>query len=288
VWERLKTWADEEAQSAHIYRRLAETAVLHGEKKAGLWSDPDLQVALDWKEKNRPNQEWARRYHPEFTLAMKFLDDSAAARDAAVTEKETQLRRAIRRTRLTAAVFGFLFLVSAVALVFANQQRKKAGDALLLVKNNAELMKNTAVNVERERAARAQAEAAQKMAASNSLASEKLRKKAEDEKTIAEQKTKEAMKQRQIAEGLRKEALKQKSIAEQKTAEVAQLEGQARKEAEQINTLKREIEDALVSNQNEVEIRKEVITRATLLFENYRKRGDVRGEYESATILGST
>src|ERR1041384_7034614 len=73
VWERLKTWADEEAQSAHIYRRLAETAVLHGEGKAGLWQDPDLQVALDWQEKNRPNKEWARRYYPGFEGAMGFL-----------------------------------------------------------------------------------------------------------------------------------------------------------------------------------------------------------------------
>ncbi len=40
-WERLKTWVDEESRSARIYRRLAETAVLHKEGKAGLWRDPD-------------------------------------------------------------------------------------------------------------------------------------------------------------------------------------------------------------------------------------------------------
>ena len=284
VWERLKTWADEEAQSAHIYRRLAETAVLHGEGKAGLWNDPDLQVALDWQEKNQPNKDWAWRYHPEFALAMKFLDDSAAARDAAATEKETQRRRAIRRTRVTAAVFGFLFLVSLVALVFANQQRTKARAALKLVEDNAELVKNTAVNVEKERAARERADAASQSAQESSLASEKLRRKAEvqskeamTQKAIAERKTKEATQQRQIAEGLRKDA--------------AKLEQQARKEkdaAELINTLKTAIDDALVSNQNEVDIRKEVITKATLLLEKYREKGDPRGEYESATILGST
>ena len=51
VWERLKSWADQEAQSAHMYSRLAETAVLHDKGQAGLWDDPDLQGAVDWQEK---------------------------------------------------------------------------------------------------------------------------------------------------------------------------------------------------------------------------------------------
>src|SRR4029077_4017333 len=49
VWERLKKWADEEARSARMYRRLAETATLHTAGGAGLWGDPDLQLALDWQ-----------------------------------------------------------------------------------------------------------------------------------------------------------------------------------------------------------------------------------------------
>src|SRR5215472_10928564 len=46
VWERLKAWANEEADSARLYRRLSETAALHVAGKAGLWHDPDLQLAL--------------------------------------------------------------------------------------------------------------------------------------------------------------------------------------------------------------------------------------------------
>lgn len=48
-WERLKRWVDEESRSARIYRRLAETAVLYNEGVAGLWRDPDLQLALNWR-----------------------------------------------------------------------------------------------------------------------------------------------------------------------------------------------------------------------------------------------
>ena len=48
VWERLQAWAEEEAQSARLYRRLAETAMLHeagqGEPVArpGLATGPGL------------------------------------------------------------------------------------------------------------------------------------------------------------------------------------------------------------------------------------------------------
>ena len=46
IWARLRSWVDEEAQSARIYGRLHETAGLHAEKRAGLYHDPDLQIAL--------------------------------------------------------------------------------------------------------------------------------------------------------------------------------------------------------------------------------------------------
>jgi hypothetical protein len=88
VWERLKSWADQEAQSAHMYCRLAETAVLHDKGEAGLWDDPDLQGAIDWQENNRPNKDWARRYDPGFDGAMAFLQKSKEARDAEVAEIE--------------------------------------------------------------------------------------------------------------------------------------------------------------------------------------------------------
>jgi energy-coupling factor transporter ATP-binding protein EcfA2 len=88
VWERLKSWTDQEALSAHMYCRLAETAVLHGEGKAGLWDDPDLQGAVDWHENNRPNKDWAQQYDPGFDGAMAFLQKSKEARDAEVAEVE--------------------------------------------------------------------------------------------------------------------------------------------------------------------------------------------------------
>ncbi|MGH8607745.1 MAG: hypothetical protein ACREX9_10075 [Gammaproteobacteria bacterium] len=79
IWGRLRTWVDEEAQSIRIYRRLAETSALYKEGEAGLWRDPDLQIALRWRTLNGPNEAWAQRYHPGFADAIGFLDKSHAA-----------------------------------------------------------------------------------------------------------------------------------------------------------------------------------------------------------------
>jgi conflict system STAND superfamily ATPase/WD40 domain-containing protein len=81
LWHRLRAWADEEAQSAERYRRLARAAELHAKGEESLWRDPALQLALDWKDKERPNGPWAERYHPGFEETMGFLDQSRKGRE---------------------------------------------------------------------------------------------------------------------------------------------------------------------------------------------------------------
>jgi tetratricopeptide (TPR) repeat protein/energy-coupling factor transporter ATP-binding protein EcfA2 len=98
-WRRLKEWVNEEAQSARIYRRLAEASVLHREGSEGLLQDPALQIALDWREKSKANAAWARRYHPEFEESLRYLDESRAARDVAIAERERQREEQIARER---------------------------------------------------------------------------------------------------------------------------------------------------------------------------------------------
>jgi hypothetical protein len=101
-WERLRKWVDEEAQSAQIYRRLAETATLYQQGKAGLWRDPDLQIALEWQKQNRPNDVWAQRYFPQFSSAIKFLEKSQVARDAEIAEKEAVRQHELQQAQALA------------------------------------------------------------------------------------------------------------------------------------------------------------------------------------------
>ena len=271
AWTRLKEWVEEESRSARIYRRLAETAVLESEGGASLWRDPDLQIALTWRNESKPNQAWAQRYHPEFERAMDFLNRSVAERDAAVRDKELQRKRAIKRTRVTAIIFGALFLVALVALYFANQQRvyaneqrKKADDLLIDVRRNsaaaqeAALQKTLAV----QQAVLSEAETAQ---------SNILRMEAEMEKEKAREQQKEA------------EA--QKRIAIEQTEKVKELELRARQEAhvaQEINTLIRQIDDDLKAKKVD-----DVINNAKILVAHFQEKADTRGEFETQTILAN-
>lgn len=76
VWTLLKRWTEAEAQSARLYRRLAETAALHAQGDADLLSLPELQLALAWRTREKPNRAWADRYAPGFDQAMAFLEAS--------------------------------------------------------------------------------------------------------------------------------------------------------------------------------------------------------------------
>ena len=76
IWRRMRSWVEEEAASARTYRRLAETASLWKEGTAGLYRDPDLQIAVRWREKAQPTAAWAERYHAGFAQAIEFLEKS--------------------------------------------------------------------------------------------------------------------------------------------------------------------------------------------------------------------
>jgi uncharacterized RDD family membrane protein YckC/energy-coupling factor transporter ATP-binding protein EcfA2 len=110
VWQRLRKWTDDEASSARMYRRLAETAQLHATEGAGLWRDPDLQRALDWRRKENPTATWGDMYAPGFDGAMEFLDKSRKARDMERTQVELARRwRPIETAFVIAMLAVFLF-----------------------------------------------------------------------------------------------------------------------------------------------------------------------------------
>jgi len=103
IWQRLRHWVDEEAQSAGIYRRLSETAGLHAQGRAGLYHDPDLGIARAWREENHPNAAWAALYGGDFEAAMAFLDRSQEEAERQEKERETARQRELEQARALAA-----------------------------------------------------------------------------------------------------------------------------------------------------------------------------------------
>ena len=97
VWKKLDQWADQEADSARMYQRLAETSALYQQQNAGLLRDPDLRVALKWREQNKPNDIWASQYNSDFDGAMAFLKQS---------EKSELKRKRLRVGSIAAVVLS--------------------------------------------------------------------------------------------------------------------------------------------------------------------------------------
>jgi len=98
-WQRLKQWVNEEGTSVRIYRRVAETAMLHREGSEGLMQDPALSFALDWRDKSHPNAAWGERYHPEFVTAMTYLEQSRIAREEKIAAEEQRRNEEIERDK---------------------------------------------------------------------------------------------------------------------------------------------------------------------------------------------
>jgi len=126
VWNRLKTWVEDEAESAKQYQRLVENSSLHAKGAAGLMTDPELSLSLDWREKQQPNAAWGERYRLGFDVATRFLEASRKARDAAVEAEKERQRRELRRTRMVAAVLGAAFLLAVVFGGYAIYQQRRA------------------------------------------------------------------------------------------------------------------------------------------------------------------
>jgi tetratricopeptide (TPR) repeat protein len=208
-WERLRKWVDAEARSANIYRRIADTAILHSEGRAGLWHDPDLALALRWREENRPNAVWAEHYHPQFDLAMNFIDASKTANEAEIAAREKARKREVRRTRIFATIFGVLGLLAGAFGVFAMQAR-----------NTAYAARNEAVE-EKKRADVARAEAVKEknnaqQSEQRAVASEKT---AQLEKGRAEEAAQIAEERRQEAQAATERAQQAQAVAEQQKQE---------------------------------------------------------------------
>lgn len=101
-WMVLQSWVGEEAESARMYRRLADAAKAFGGSHL---PDSLLDSALDWRERNQPNAAWAERYcsadqaEVVFEEVMAFIDSSRDARVARIKEDERLRNEEVVRQR---------------------------------------------------------------------------------------------------------------------------------------------------------------------------------------------
>lgn len=203
IWDRLKRWLDEESKAVEMYMKLSEAAERFQEGKASLWKMPDLQLAINWREENKPTLVWGQRYNPAFERTMVFLETSEKAYVTEQRNKELLQKRQVRRMRLSAIVLGLAAMISLFGVVFswmkmqeARKQEKAAIEASARAEDNLKLAQK------REQEAADAAEEARKAEVKANAEAEKAR--------LAEL---DAKNQAQIAELQRKAALKAQAEA---------------------------------------------------------------------------
>ncbi len=190
VWTRLGRWVEEESQSARIYRRLADTAALHAEGKAGIYHDPDLQIALSWRETAQPTEAWAGRYHAGFEQALAFLEESRAVQHAEKERIEAARQRELEQAKKLAAAERSraqvqkraahrLKWLSSGAAVVAGLALVAFGVAMSAWQESQQLAEQEARAAADERTARAEAEEAKNREAKEKDQAEQARKEAD-------------------------------------------------------------------------------------------------------------
>ncbi len=193
VWTRLRKWVEEESQSAQLYLRLSKSAELYQEGKTGLWINPELQLALQWKEQTKPNATWAMRYDPGFDRAVSFLQYSKKQHEIELSKKENLQKRNLQRARTSAIVLGVASVVSILFLLISLNLRFKA-----------EASRKVALEKE-------------KLAVYERKGMEEQRKEAIIQKKISDQQQQIAEQQEMITEQQRQYAVKQQVIAQEQT-----------------------------------------------------------------------
>ncbi len=120
IWDRLKKWVDEEADSISMYLKLSKASALYQQGRTELWVPPDLQHALRWRDRQKPTPAWGIQYDPAFERAMVFLNASEEEYNWNERRKIILLRRK-RALHRSIAVFAGVVGVVLVVVFLTNR-----------------------------------------------------------------------------------------------------------------------------------------------------------------------
>ena len=123
LWDRLREWVDDEAASALMYLRLSEISAMYQQGKTTLWHQPDLQQAINWRDKYKPTLAWAVRYDPAFERAMVYLRTSEREYLKEEENKIKLQKLQLKKTRIITLALGITVVVLIALALFIFVQK---------------------------------------------------------------------------------------------------------------------------------------------------------------------
>jgi len=161
-----------------MYLRLSEMSAMYQQGRTGLLKQPELQLAINWRDKNKPSIGWAQRYDPAFERAMVYLRTSEKEHLEAEERKLRKQRGRLRRIKIISSVFGAVAVLTVLAMIALsigkiatdnmlrdaefekarlNEQKNLTEEyAAIVLKRSVEADSNAAVAFKREQEARQQ------------------------------------------------------------------------------------------------------------------------------------
>ncbi|NOQ25200.1 MAG: hypothetical protein GQ564_07540 [Bacteroidales bacterium] len=230
IWNKLKVWVEEEWEAVQMYMRLSDASEMYQIGNTGLWRPPDLQLALNWSEKQKPTLAWAQRYNPAFERAIVYLDTSDKEFKLEEENKLKLQKRQLRRSKIFAIVLGSAAILGIGLTIYSQMMKAKAFKQKRIASEQTEIAiqqqkiaeEKTIIATEKEQEARVEKENAQRqeqIALENEKKANIQKKIAEQQTDLAIQREKETEKQRLIAEASAEEARLQTIEAEKQKQE---------------------------------------------------------------------
>ena len=118
IWNRLQEWVDEEHESIGMYLKLSHASALYQQGRTELWKNPDLQIAVKWRDSQKPTPAWGVQYNPAFERAMVFLSTSEEELQWEEERKIVMQKRRLMLNRFIAIFMGVIVVVLGTVFIY--------------------------------------------------------------------------------------------------------------------------------------------------------------------------
>lgn len=199
-WPRLVEWIKEEKESQDLYKRLSEKATLFDKGLTDYLKTPDLDLALEWYEHQKPDEFWSKQFDNNHHKTISYLLTSKVKFQDEILKKEQDQKEKLKRLRkvgvygllgglvilLVIGIFAYDAKTQEVIAQSAREKALKETEKATLEKNRADLLYTEAQeNLEKAQTSERLAKVAQFRADAESDNANRSRDQAEDQKQIA-------------------------------------------------------------------------------------------------------
>ena len=293
-WDREQDWVEEEKIAFQNYSEYALQAQKYSIGEISLLNSPELEMAINWKNSNSVDENWAKKYSLNFSKTINYINESEKFFNQNKEKEEQRIKRKRRITRNIIIGFSCLTIIIGIVGVDAYVNGKRA-------KEQSEIAAKESTAAKR---AQAQAEASEKDAKKEKENADIQRIKAEKARLNAEKATifarkslekarrsaKEAEEQRKIAEASQEDAEKERTEAlkQKEKADKAKLQADKLKEIAELETefypLMLELEN-LTNESNDVEPNSKILNSIEQTLEKYYKYEKLMIQTNSGKIV---